>query len=139
MKRFPPIRMAETIIVIIPIGAIPRRMSSHQLIDVDRNRFVISSPKSVRRGAKSENALLAKLLGSTVGAVAEGVEAVNVEVVLVSKAAMVKVLKLECEEFEKRRTVTITSRKTENSSRYDIIEMFTIERKERGVVIVRQL
>jgi hypothetical protein len=59
--------MAEMRIVIIPIGAIPRRMLSAQPIDVERNCVVSSVPKRVRRGAKFVNALLAKLSLSTVG------------------------------------------------------------------------
>lgn len=53
--------------VIIPIGAIPRRRSSDQLIDVERNCLVDSSPKSVNKGAKSVNKLLAKFWAFTVG------------------------------------------------------------------------
>jgi len=54
---FPPILMAPIMIVMIPIGAIPRRIASAHPMEVDRNCFVISSPKRVRRGAKSEKAL----------------------------------------------------------------------------------
>ena len=38
-------------------------------MEVARNCFVTSSPKRVRRGAKSEKALLAKLFVSMVGSV----------------------------------------------------------------------
>lgn len=58
--------MADIITVIRPIGAMPRRMSYTQLIEVDRNCFVISSPNRVRRGAKSEKTLFAKFCGSAV-------------------------------------------------------------------------
>jgi hypothetical protein len=49
--------------VIIPMGAMPRRISSAQPIDVARNCFVNSSPNRVRSGAKSLKALLAKFPG----------------------------------------------------------------------------
>jgi hypothetical protein len=67
MKPSPPILIAETMIVIIPIGAVPRRMLSAHQTDVDKNCFVTSSPNNVRRGAKFENALFSKFALSTVG------------------------------------------------------------------------
>ena len=66
-------------IAMIPIGAIPRRISSAQPIEVERNCFVISSPKRVRRAAKSEKALFWKFCGFTVGAVVTAGAAVDVE------------------------------------------------------------
>jgi hypothetical protein len=54
-------------IVIIPIGAVARRMPSAHHTDVDKNCFVISSPKRVNKGAKLENALFWKFEVSTVG------------------------------------------------------------------------
>jgi len=53
----PPILMAQIIVVMMPIGAIPMRISSAQLMEVERNSFVISSPKSDNNGAKSVNRL----------------------------------------------------------------------------------
>jgi hypothetical protein len=53
----PPILMAQGIVVMIPIGAIPRRISSPQPMEVERNCFVISPPKSDSNGAKSVNKL----------------------------------------------------------------------------------
>jgi hypothetical protein len=78
---FPPILMAQTIMVMIPIGAIPRRMSSGQPIEVDRNCLVISSPKRVKSGAKLVKALFSKDWLSTVG-VADAPVAVDVEVLV---------------------------------------------------------
>lgn len=66
---FPPTRMADTIMVIIPIGAMLSKITSAGPMEVARNCLVTSSPKRVRRGAKLEKALLAKLSASTVGLV----------------------------------------------------------------------
>jgi hypothetical protein len=66
--------------VMIPIGAIPSRISSAQPIAVARNCFVNSSPNSVRSGARSLKALLAKFELSTLGvavAVADAVVVVD--------------------------------------------------------------
>lgn len=65
MKRFPPTRMAETMMAISPSGAMPSMTLSARVMDVARNCFVTSSPKSVRRGARLMNALFSKLLEST--------------------------------------------------------------------------
>jgi hypothetical protein len=79
-NRSPPILTAHIIIVIIPIGAVPRRILSAHPIDVDKNCFVISSPKRVRRGAKFEKALFSKFEVSTVAPVVFVVSATTVEV-----------------------------------------------------------
>jgi hypothetical protein len=60
MNLVPPTLIAETIIVIIPIGAIPSSTLSDTPIEVARNCLVTSSPKRVKRGLKSEKALLPK-------------------------------------------------------------------------------
>jgi hypothetical protein len=52
--------MAHRATVIIPMDAIPSRISSDQPIEVARNCFVKSSPNNVSSGAKSLNALFAK-------------------------------------------------------------------------------
>jgi hypothetical protein len=81
------ILIADTIIVMIPIGAIPRRMLSAHPTEVERNCFVISSPNNVNRGAKFENALFWKFEVSTVGvAFAAFVAAVGVVVVIIKSA-----------------------------------------------------
>lgn len=66
MKLFPPTRMADTMIVIIPMGAIPSRIVSTIPMLVPRNCFVTPSPKRVSSGAKSKKALLKKLSESGV-------------------------------------------------------------------------
>lgn len=55
----PPTLIAETMIVIIPRGAIPSNTVSKPLIDVARNCLVVSSPKRVRRALKSANEKIA--------------------------------------------------------------------------------
>jgi hypothetical protein len=68
-KRFPLTRIIETIIVMILRGAILSMMLSAIDINVARNCFVTSSPKSVRRGAKLVKAFLPKLSALTVIAI----------------------------------------------------------------------
>lgn len=51
----PPTLIAETMIVMIPTGAIPSNTVSNVLSDVVRNCLVVSSPKRVRRALKSAN------------------------------------------------------------------------------------
>lgn len=67
MRRLPPTRIADMMMVISPIGAMPSKTTSAKPMEVARNCFVTSSPKRVRRGAKSVKALLAKLFASMVG------------------------------------------------------------------------
>lgn len=75
--------------VIIPIGAIPSRISSAQPIEVARNCFVNSSPNRVSSGAKSLKALFAKFAVSTLGrAVAVEVAAAVVVVVAMMNSAL---------------------------------------------------
>lgn len=61
----PPMRIAQTITVTTPIGAVPRRMPSAHHMDVERNCFVVSSPNRTNRGARSVKRLLAKFAEST--------------------------------------------------------------------------
>lgn len=53
INAVPPTLTAETMIVIIPSGAIPSKIVSAVPKDVARNCLVTSSPKRVRKGAKS--------------------------------------------------------------------------------------
>jgi hypothetical protein len=85
---FPPIRIAQTTMVIIPIGAIPIRTSSAKPIEVARNCFVNSSPKRVRSGAKSLKALFSKFEGSTFGITVAVAVAVALEVVDMMKLSL---------------------------------------------------
>lgn len=55
IKGEPPTLIAETMMVIIPRGAIPSNTVSNPLIDVARNCLVASSPKRVRSALKSAN------------------------------------------------------------------------------------
>jgi hypothetical protein len=57
--------MAHRTTVIIPIGAMPSRISSPQPIEVARNCLVKSSPNNVSSGAKLLKALFAKFPVST--------------------------------------------------------------------------
>jgi hypothetical protein len=57
--------MAHKTTVIIPMGAIPTRISSAQPIEVARNCLVKSLPNNVSSGAKSLKALFAKFPVST--------------------------------------------------------------------------
>lgn len=63
----PPILIAQTTTVMMPIGAILSKMSSAKPMDVARNCIVKVSPNRVRSGAKSLKALFAKFDVSTVG------------------------------------------------------------------------
>lgn len=55
IKGDPPTLTAETMMVIIPRGAIPSNAVSTEFSDVARNCLVASSPKRVRRALKSAN------------------------------------------------------------------------------------
>lgn len=81
----PPIRIAQTTMVIIPIGAIPSRISSAKPIEVARNCFVNSSPKRVSNGAKSLKALFSKFKLSTFGITVAVAVGVALEVVVMLK------------------------------------------------------
>ena len=88
---FPPILIAHIITVMIPIGAVPRRILSAHPIDVDKNCLVISSPKRVRRGAKSVKALFSKFEASAIAAVALAIAAAVLLVGLVGLAIVTNV------------------------------------------------
>lgn len=64
---FPAILIAETMMVMIPIGAMPIMMISRNSREADRNCLVGSSPNKVKRGAKLVKAFLSKLYGSMSG------------------------------------------------------------------------
>lgn len=79
IKAVPPTLTAETMIVIIPSGAIPSKKVSAVPNDVARNCLVTSSPNRVRKGTKSATetkasfaALLIAVLFEVVILVADG-------------------------------------------------------------------
>jgi hypothetical protein len=64
---YPLIHIALTITVIILIGAITTRILLPKSIEVARNCFVVSSPKSWSKGAKSVKSLFARFPPFTIG------------------------------------------------------------------------
>ena len=60
-------RIALTIMVMIPSGAVAISKQSAQPIEVDRNCFVTSSPNKMRSGERSLKRDVAKFEVSTVG------------------------------------------------------------------------
>ena len=70
--RYPPMRMALTTMVMIPIGPIASKMLSAHPMDIDRNCFVACSPKRVRSGPTPVPMVLIKSVQSLADAVGAG-------------------------------------------------------------------
>lgn len=68
----PPTRIADTIMVMIPIGPDASNKWSAHPVDLDKNCFVASSPKSVKSGKTAVPTLLKRSVKSFTGWVAVG-------------------------------------------------------------------